>query len=441
MKAVYVTAGAAGMFCGSCMRDNTLVRTLHGLGCDVLLVPTFTPIRTDEEDASLERVFLGGINVYLEQRWPAYRRVPYAVKRWLDRPWLLRGVSRLALQTRHEGDGALAVSLARGEHGDQRAEIEALVEWLARDVRPDLIHLSNLLIAGFVPALRRRLDVPVLVTLQGDDVFLDSLPAAERAALLMELQRLARAVDGFVVFSDFYRDRMASLFDVPAERFHRVRLGLAEPEAFAPAAPPGTPRPPTLGYLARICPAKGFHVLVDAFLRLRRMPGTQDARLHAGGWLGAADRSFFETERRKLAAAGAGAAFEHVALPDRGSKVRFLHGLDVFSVPAERPEPKGLYVLEALAAGVPAVLPAHGAFPELVRETGGARLVPPGDAAALAAAIHALLRDAAERTRLGEEGRRGVRERCDATAAAQDTLDLWRSFRASSTAPASGSGA
>jgi glycosyltransferase involved in cell wall biosynthesis len=156
------------------------------------------------------------------------------------------------------------------------------------------------------------------------------------------------------------------------------------------------------------------------------MPGTEEVRLHAGGWLGPADREFFETERRRLAAAGAGEAFDHVPLPDRASKVRFLHGLDVFSVPAERPDPKGLFVLEALAAGVPAVLPAHGAFPELVRETGGARLVSPGDVDALTAAIHVLLCDAGERRRLGEEGRRGVLDRCDATAAARDTLAVWQ---------------
>jgi glycosyltransferase involved in cell wall biosynthesis len=413
------------MFCGSCMRDNTLVRTLRELGCDVLLVPTFTPIRTDEEDASLGRVFLGGINVYLEQRWPVYRRIPWAIRRWLDRPGLLRGVSRMALQTRRSGDGALAISLLRGEHGNQRREIGDLVDWLADDLRPDLINLTNLLIAGFVPALRRRLDVPVLVTLQGDDIFLDALPEPEREGVLQELRRVASAVDGFVVFTDFYRDRMAALLGVPAERFHRVRLGLSEPEVFAPPERTGAPAPPTVGYLARICPEKGFHVLVEAFLRLRALPGTADVRLRAGGWLGARDRPFFEAQLRKLADAGLSDAFDHVPLPDRAAKIGFLHSLDVFSVPATHPEPKGLFVLEALAAGLPVVLPDHGCFPELTRKTGGARLVPAGNVEALALALHALLRDPGERRRLGEEGRRRVCAGCDAVSAARDTLSLW----------------
>lgn len=416
------------MFCGSCMRDNTLVRTARDLGSDVVLVPTFTPIRTDEEDVSLDRVFLGGINVYLDQRWSAFRHAPGAVRRWLDHPRVLRGVSRMALQTRRPGDGALAISLLRGESGNQRNEVRELVDWLAEDLRPDLVHLTNLLIAGFVPALRRRLDVPVLVTLQGDDLFLEALPQAERAGVLRELRRVASTVDGFVVFTDSYRDRMAALLQVPVERFHRVRLGLADPGSFAPTGPTAAPARPTVGYLARICPEKGFELLVSAFLRLRALPGTEAVRLRAAGWLGARDREFFATQRRRLCEAGLGGAFEYVPLADRAAKIRFLHGVDVLSVPTTYPEPKGLFALEALAAGVPAVLPDQGCFPEMVRETGGARLVPPGDDEALAGAIHQLLLDPSERRRLGDEGRRGVRERCDAVAAARDTLDVWKSF-------------
>lgn len=421
MRVAYVTAGAAGMFCGSCMRDNTLARTLRAEGCDVVLVPTFTPITTDEEDASFDRVFLGGVHVYLADRWTWFDRLPRAWTRWLDRPGLLRSVSRRALQTRRDGDGRLAASLLDGERGRQRAAIEELVEFLAGELKPDLVNVTNLLVAGFAPALRRRLDVPVLVTLQGDDVFLDALPEDERPAVLAGLRRVAAEVDGFVVFSDFYRDRMAELLRVPLERFHKVRLGLADPEAFAPAADAG--RPPTVGYLARLCPEKGLGLLVDAFLRLRELPGMEAARLAFGGWLGARDRAFVEEQVRRLERAGA--PFERVDLPDRAAKIRFLHGVDVLSVPAVYREPKGLFALEALAAGVPAVLPAHGCFPELAGQTGGIRLVPPDDAEALAAALAALLGDPAERRRLGAEGMRGVRERGRAEQAARDTLAVW----------------
>lgn len=424
-RVAYVTAGGAGMFCGSCMRDNALAAALIAEGVPITLVPTFTPIRTDEADVSEGRVYLGGINVYLEQRWPVLGRLPRPLRRLLDSPALLRAVSRRSLQRRRDVDAAVAVSLLRGEHGRQAAEIRDLVTFVTDTLEADVVNLTNLLIAGFVPSLKRRRDVPVAVTLQGDDVFLDALDPAGRDAVLAEMRRVARHVDAFVVFNEFYRGAMATLLDVSPDRFHVVPLGIADPAAFRSATPDRPPGDgPSVGYLARICPEKGFHVAVDAFLRLRERPGMSRARLRAAGWLGAGDVPFYERQLARLAAAGA--RFERVELPDRDAKIRFLRGIDVFTVPTVYEEPKGIPVLEALAAGVPVVQPAHGAFPELLRSTGGGRLVPPGDADALVDALHALLADPAERGRLGDEGRRGVAARHDARAMARRTLDVWR---------------
>ena len=217
-RVTYVTAGGAGMFCGSCLRDNALAAELLGRGIDVTLVPTFTPIRTDEDDVSVDRVFLGGLNVYLEQKLPWLSRLPRPLRRLLDHPGLLRAVSRLSLETRREEDGAVAVSLLRGEEGRQAAEVRDLVDFVADTLQPDVVNLTNLLIAGFVPALKRRRGVPVVVTLQGDDVFLDALAPGDREAVLHEMRRVATHVDAFVVFNVFYRDVMAALLDVPHER-------------------------------------------------------------------------------------------------------------------------------------------------------------------------------------------------------------------------------
>ena len=68
MHIAIVTAGGAGMFCGSCMHDNTWARSLKNAGAQVTLLPTYTPLRLDEHDESSNPVFLGGINVYLDFR-------------------------------------------------------------------------------------------------------------------------------------------------------------------------------------------------------------------------------------------------------------------------------------------------------------------------------------------------------------------------------------
>ena len=104
------------------------------------------------------------------------------------------------------------------------------------------------------------------------------------------------------------------------------------------------------------------------------------------------------------------------------SSVLILRSLDILSVPTTHREPKGLFVLEALAAGVPVVLPDHGVFPELVAATGGGCLAPPHDPSALAVSIAALLQDEPRRRRYAAAGRQAVHEHRHAEAMARATL-------------------
>ena len=64
--------------------------------------------------------------------------------------------------------GDLAVSLLRGRDGFQRKEVGRLADWLVAD-KPDVIVFSNILTAGCVPEIKRRMNVPVVVTLQYAD--------------------------------------------------------------------------------------------------------------------------------------------------------------------------------------------------------------------------------------------------------------------------------
>ncbi|MFO0900042.1 MAG: glycosyltransferase family 4 protein [Pirellulales bacterium] len=431
----YLTSGGAGMFCGSCMRDNTLVAELHKLGCPALLIPTYTPIRTDEENVSEQQVFLGGINMYLQQKSPLFRWLPAFVDRWLDNPRLIERLSSRQIKVNARDLGEMSVSVMRGEHGHQRKEVHRLVRWLAQDVKPRLVNLSNVMIAGCVPAIKRELNVPVLATLQGDDLFLEELEEPYRSQALAEVRRLAQQVDGFLVFTNYYADFMAKYLEVPREKMHLVPMGLKLDDA-ALATEAAAPRAPTVGYFARICPAKGFHVLVDAFLRLRALPGMEHARLHAAGWLGEGDRAYYEQQLAKLATAGATGQFHYAGVVDRQEKFHFLRGLDVFSVPTTYREPKGIYVLEALAAGVPVVQPEHGSFPELLETTGGGQLVPPEDPARLADTLHLLLRNSELRGALASAGRAGVRRHFGAEHMARETLAVYQRFLSPIAAPA-----
>src|ERR1700754_4987904 len=113
MRIAYITAGAAGMYCGSCLHDNTLAAALLKLGEGVILAPIYTPIRTDEVDVSEPRVFFGGINAYLQQKFPIFRRTPRWLDGWLDHPALLRLVAGRGVTVDPSKLGDMTVSMLR----------------------------------------------------------------------------------------------------------------------------------------------------------------------------------------------------------------------------------------------------------------------------------------------------------------------------------------
>lgn len=414
-KIVYITAGAGGMYCGSCLRDNALATGLGKLGWDVTLLPLYTPIRVDGEDRSVDRVFFGGINVYLQQKIPLFRHLPAFLDHWLDNPRLIRRVASKSLSVEASELGAMTLSMVKGEHGFQRKEVGRLVRWLAEEAKPDLVCLTNLLVGGSLPAIKRELGVPVLVTLQGDDLFLDELEEPWHGQVLEEMRKLAAEADGFLTFSEFYRDAMSKLFRVPEEKFHLTPLGIdvgefdsvhEQRERDAAETGTGDENDGAIGYFARICPEKGFGLVVDGFLELAaRRPGV---RLKAGGWLPEKDRKFFNEQVAKIKAAGLEDRFEYIGAPDEEGKLAFFRDVRVFCVPARFEEPKGLYVLEAMACGLPVVAPDRGPFPEMIRESGGGALFAPGDAADLATALDRYATDAALARETGRRGRRWV---------------------------------
>jgi glycosyltransferase involved in cell wall biosynthesis len=429
MRITYITAGAGGMFCGSCLHDNTLVATLIAQGHDALLVPTYTPIHTDEPDVSQKRIFFGGINVYLEQYIPLFRHTPRLLDRLFNSRSLLRWAGRFAAKTQAEDLGDLTLSMLKGEHGYQAKEVTKLVDWLEAEIRPEIVNLTNVLLSGLVHEIKRRLKVPVLATLQGDDIFLEALAKDARQKALQFIRDHCREMDGFIATSVYYADFMAQYLSIPRDKIHVVYPGLN----LAGHGERGlsTPRSDdllTIGYFARICPEKGLHILADAFHILKQMPDTPPCRLRVSGWLGENHRPFFNDIRQRMNQSGLADSFDYVESPDHLSKVLFLQSLDVLSVPTVYREPKGLYVLEALANGIPVVQPRHGSFPELIEKTGGGLLVNPEDPEDLARGLKQLLVNPDLRRELGQKGKEAVHRDHSAAMMAQQTIDVYSKY-------------
>jgi glycosyltransferase involved in cell wall biosynthesis len=430
-KVIYITAGAGGMYCGSCLHDNALAKALMQSGWNVQLIPTYTPIRTDEQDVSVDHVLFGGLNVFLQQKLPLFRYLPMFVDRFLDSPRLIKRVTAKAIDTDSATLGGLALSMLQGLDGNQRKEVRRLVDWLQRD-RPEILIFTNLLIGGCLPSIKQRLHVPVLVTLQGDDVFLEGLPSPYREKCLQQIKKLVPFVDGFIVHSEFFRDAMSEYFEIDPARMHVTPLGLDVQDyvSFLNQSDSSRieKRDRTIGYLARLAPEKGLHILTDAFILLKQDPAFGDVKLKVAGWLGPPNLKFAEDIWRKLDEAGLAGQYQYLGSVDRAQKLDFFRAIDVLSVPTEYREPKGLYALEAMAAGVPIVVPDHGAFPELIHSSGGGRLFSAGHTSSLVAELEALLRDPAKRRQLGETGQQYVHQFRNSASMAESTGNLISQF-------------
>ncbi|MGA2034952.1 MAG: glycosyltransferase family 4 protein [Thermoguttaceae bacterium] len=428
MRIVHLTAGAGPMYCGSCMYGNTLAAALGKLGADVVLVPVYTPLRTDEDDVSIAHLAYGGINAYLQQRSVVFRHTPWFVDRLLDHPALVRWAARRGARTRPEHLGALTVAMLRGQEGRLRKELEKLVRWLQDELRPDLVHLSNVMLSGLAGPLGERLGVPVISTLSGEDVFLEKLLAPHYGEARAELRRQASQLAALVAMNRYYADFMTEYLDVPGDRVHVIApgLNLAGHGVRPPAADgPSRSTPFTIGYLARICFDKGLHQLVEAFRLLSGRPELPPARLRVAGYLDRADRPYLDGILQSLRDWGLSDRFQYVGELDRAAKIAFLQSLDVMSVPTVYAESKGLSVLEAWANGVPVVLPAHGAFPEMVADTGGGLLCEPRRPSALAAALAQFMADRQLAAQCGCRAQQAVRQRYHAELMARRMMELY----------------
>lgn len=416
------------MYCGTCIHDNTVATVLKKQGHNVTLVPTYTPTRTDEANVSLNRVFFGGVNVYLQQKLTLFRHTPWAFDRLLDSPRLLNGLARFSGSTDARDLGELTVSMLQAEQGHQKKELAKLVKWLRTDVHPDIVYLTNSMLVGFAREMKKALEVPVVCALQGEDIFLQDLIEPYKTEALTHLAERAVDADGFVAPCRYYARFMADAYlKVPVDKIDVVPLGLnLDGHGAAASKPP--PPPFIVGYLARICPEKGLHILVDAFYTLTQELGAENIHLHVAGYLGEKDKPYFEELVNQIQAWGLTDSFVHHGEVTRAQKIEFLNRLHVFSVPTVYRESKGLSILEALANGTPVVQPRHGAFPEVIEATGGGILVAPESADAVAEGIMGLYNDAKKREYLGRTGQSNVHLKFNDAAVAAQLLAVFQKY-------------
>jgi len=425
MKILSITAGAAGMYCGSCLRDNALATELMKQGHDVLLVPIYTPTLTDEENVSQHRVFFGGISVYLEQHVPLFRHTPKLLDRLWDSEAALNIVARRSIAVDPKSLAALTLSMLKGEDGYQRKELDNLIDWLKSEARPDVVNLPNSLLIALAGPIKRELNLPVFCTLQGEDLFIDGLSEPYRSEALALIRSNVEFVDGFLAVSDFYAQRMCRDLSIPESRMHVVPLGISF-DGYEKRERPAS-NEFVVGYFARVAPEKGLQVLSDAYRLLRERTPERRIRLEIAGYLAPEHHEYLSGIQRRLSDWGLAGEVQYRGVLDRDAKIAFLKGLDVMSVPATYDEPKGMSLLEAMAAGVPVVQPRRGSFTEIVERTGGGLLVDGSDAESLAMGLLSMIESPSLAAEMSQRAFDGVREHYGVSNMARRAIDAYSS--------------
>jgi glycosyltransferase involved in cell wall biosynthesis len=270
--------------------------------------------------------------------------------------------------------------------------------------------------------LRKTTGAKTVCFLMGEDTFLDDLPEPHRSLAWNLVCEHVKQIDLLIAPSRYYAELLSERLKLPKEQIHVVLNGI-NTEGFEETAVTNKEKL-VLGYFARMCDAKGLDVLIEAFIEIRKRGKVPNLQLKIGGNLNPWNVEWVELLKRRLRGAGLLQDVSFHPNISRDDKIRFLQSIDIFSVPAVSPEPFGFYAVEALAAGVPVVLPAKSAFPELVERSGGGVLYPPNDRLALVEALESLCADESKRQQLSRSGRKNALEFFSVQRAAKESMNL-----------------
>jgi len=424
MRILKILPGSGGTFyCENCMRDVMLTKSLRAMGHDVVLAPMYLPMYTDDPDiARNSPVFYGGINAYLQHKFSLFRKTPRWLDRFFDSPLVLHSAAKRDGWTAAYGMGRMTLSVLTGRDGHHVKELERLVDWLTAIEKPDVVHLSMVLLIGVGPRIREALGVPIVCSLMDENVWVDALDEPYDRQCWEAMRARVDCVDEFMAASEWYGNMMRERLDLDPERLHIVHPGI---DLAGFRKMDLSFDPPVIGYLSKITPSLGIETLVDAFILLKRQPGLERLRLRALGGITGRDVRLVATLKKRLSSAGFGEDVVFLPEVDRASRLRFLESLSVLSVPMPPGEAFGTFMFEAWGMGIPVVQPRAGAFPEMIGLTGGGIAYEGEGPGALAGALESVLRDPGQARRMGAAGRKAVVERFNSETVAKDILSAY----------------
>jgi glycosyltransferase involved in cell wall biosynthesis len=427
MNIIQIIPGSGGSFyCGNCLRDSKYVDALRKQGHQVVKIPMYLPLFSDEHDIGEIPIFYGAIAMYLKQVYPVFRKMPGWFEKMLNSKPMMKMAASMAGSTRAKGLEDMTISMLLGEQGQQKEELDKMVDWIVEHCKPDIIHISNALLLGLARRLKEKTGVPVLCSLQDEDVWVDAMQPQFQQKIWDLMHERAEDVDALVAVSNYFAGEMKKRMNLNSDKIHTFYLGVdTEDYKYIPVQE----KPRNVGYISRMCHKDGFDIVVDAFIDLKKKPGFEDVKLIATGGLTGDDKKFMKDQKQKIKDNNLVESFEIIEEFEGDARHNFFKKVAMISVPVRVGEAFGMYLLESMASGIPVVQPALGAFPEIVEKSGGGVTYSPNTPKKLSETWADLLSNPEKLEKLSRDGYEGTKKYFNIHNHAAEIIELYESLR------------
>jgi len=423
MRIIHIIPGSGGSFyCGNCLRDSKYVVALRKMGHEVIKVPMYLPLFADEHDLNDIPVFYGAISIYLKQLYPFFEKAPKWFDKILNSKPMLKMAAGMAGSTRAKGLSEMTISMLKGEHGHQHEELDRMIDWIRHHYAADVVHLSNALLSGLAPRIKEKLGVKVFCSLQDEDVWIDVMKPEFREEAWNLMHANASSIDRFISVSHYFSTFMKERIDIPDEKVKTIYLGI-DPADYEHV--PISEKPRNIGFISRMYEENGLDILVEAFISLKDRQGFQDVNLILTGGSTGDDKHYINKLRKRIDEYGLHDQVEFLEDFEEKGRKEFFRKVSVVSVPVRIGEAFGLYLLESMASGVPVVQPALGAFPEIIRKSGGGIVYEPNQPEILTESLAKLLSDPQQLAGLSQSGYEGVHRYFDIFTHARELITAY----------------
>jgi glycosyltransferase involved in cell wall biosynthesis len=348
-----------------------------------MVMPLYLPFKYPSFKADTP-LFFPATTFYAAEKFFKKGRMPRWISRLLESKPMLRVASSFSGTTSAAGLEGMTLSMIHGADAVFTEQVNMMLEWIEKHEKPDVIHLSTTLLIGVAKAIRQRISIQVVCSLQDEEVWIDSMKGKYLQEAWQGIAENTGYIDKFFTTSEFYKTAITAR--IPQITNVEVIYPGVDTSKYASDIYPADP---VIGFFYRMNRENGLGILAEAFVKLKKRGTVKNLKLKIAGGYTANDRQFLKELKHILRP-----CMDDVdlcSIYDPENHADFYKQITIISVPVTFDESVGLYLCEAFAAGRPAVEPATGSFPEITGEAGV--VYSPNNSDALADAIEKILTD------------------------------------------------